>query len=61
MPNLDAPPREQILVIIWEADLGRWTIAEQHTDEPTARGQRDLYRHELGTKRARLIRTADGE
>ena len=59
MANPDA--RECILVIIYEADLGRWRIVEQHTDEPTARGQRDLYRRELGRRRARIIRTADGE
>lgn len=55
-------PREGWIVIYWDADRTRWEVGlGLYADRGEAEAQRDLYRHELGRPRARIVHTSDGE
>lgn len=53
---------ERWVIIYWDTERKAWQLDHcgQFTDEIEAREYRDLYRHELGNGRVRMIHTADG-
>lgn len=53
-------PQEQILIVYWDVQAQRWTLAGGWTDEAEATQWRDIARQELGRRRVRMLRTADG-